>query len=62
MTYLETAEHFEHQRALVSLELERREGTGMVDTHRDDWMVCRCGSEEFMPDGSCATCGEVETQ
>jgi hypothetical protein len=33
----------------------------MVDTHRDDWLVCECGSDQFMPDGRCATCGEVTT-
>ena len=55
--YQEDAEHYEHERQLVELERERRQGTGMVDMKRDDWLVCACGGEDFTREGACMDCG-----
>ncbi len=36
--FQEDAEQYEYDRAVREAEDERRRGTGMVDTKRDDWM------------------------
>jgi hypothetical protein len=37
--YQEDAEYYEHSRQLVSNEMERRKGTGMIDLKQDDWVT-----------------------